>query len=321
MTGAPRSATAPPPPAADIRDHHITWPAADYPCRVLTPRAPAPGEPLLVLGGGLQTRHSWARLERRLSARHPLLIPDLPPARSPGRARTSLTWEDLTDAALSAVDQLRVPRFAVLAVSSGYPIGYRLAQRHPARVTHLMLFGASPRPGPRLAALIEEGLRREAAPRADDPPGTHRRTAADLVDVLTNTEAAADHLLIRAAARVMTDQLTAAPGDPLVRYVSDRGSLLLRDPLPPGGLTGVPTLVGVGEHDTATTVEDNRAVAATVSGSTFLVMRNADHLLHVERDADFAAALTLFLRGSPLDSLPHCTTEHFRSPPAARSGP
>ncbi|GGP77244.1 alpha/beta fold hydrolase [Streptomyces melanogenes] len=293
----------------DIRDHEIAWASAHYPCRVVTPRAPTEGEPLLVLGGGLQSRHSWARLERHLAPHRPLLIPDLPPARSPGQARASLTWDDLTAAALSAVDQLSVPRFAVLAVSSGYPIGYRLAQRHPDRVTRLMLFGAARHPSPRLAALIHEGLRREAAPPHADSPARRRHTAAELVNVLTNTQAAEHHLLIRAAARVMLDQLTASPHDPLVRYVFDRGFLLLRDPLPAGGITGVPALVGVGEHDTATTVEDNRAVAATIADATFLVMRNADHLLHLERDADFAAVLTRFLHGAPLDDLPDCTAE------------
>lgn len=297
---------------ADARDHHIAWPPAAFPCRVLTPRTPRAGEPLLVLGGGLQSRHSWARLERRLGPHRRLLIPDLPPARSPGQARTSLTWEDLTDAALTAADQLGIHRFAVLAVSSGYPIGYRLAQRHPGRVTRLMLFGAAPHPSPPLAALIREGLRREATAPAPTTSGGRRRTAADLVDVLTNKEAASEHLLIRAAARVMLDQLTASPYDPLVRYVSDRGSLLLSDPLPAGGLAGVPALVGVGEHDTATTVEDNRAVAATIADCAFLVMKHADHLLHLERDADFAAAVTLFLNDEPLHNLPHSTTEFLR---------
>ncbi|MFF3070229.1 alpha/beta fold hydrolase [Kitasatospora sp. NPDC057904] len=309
MTG---QALAPHPTETHVHDHHIAWPPAPYPCRVLTPRAPTSCEPLLVLGGGLQSRHSWARLERRLCPRHRVLIPDLPPARSPDQARTNLTWDDLTQAALAAADQLRIGRFAVLAVSSGYPVGYRLAQQHPDRVTRLMLFGAAPRPGPRLAALIREGLRREATAPPPATTGSQRRTAARLVDVLTNTRAAEDHLLVKAAARVMLDQLAASPQDPLIRYVVDRGSLLLSDPLPPGGLAGIPALVGVGENDTATTVEDNRAVAVTIADCTFLVMQHADHLLHLERDADFAAAITLFLHGESLGTLPHSTVERLR---------
>ncbi|MCX4546378.1 alpha/beta fold hydrolase [Streptomyces sp. NBC_01565] len=305
-------APAPPLSGADAHDHHIAWPPAAFACRVLTPRTPSTSEPLLVLGGGLQSRHSWARLERHLGPHHRLLIPDLPPARSPGQARSNLTWDDLTHAALTVADQLRIDRFAILAVSSGYPIGYRLAQQNSNRVTRLMLFGAAPRPSPRLAALIREGLRREATTAPPASASSRRRTAAQLVDVLTNTTAAAEHLLIKAAARVMLDQLNASPVDPLVRYVFDRGSLLLSDPLPTGGLAGIPTLVGVGEHDTTTTVEDNRAVAATIAGCTLLVMKYADHLLHLERDGDFAAAINLFLNDKPLHTLPHSTSEILR---------
>ncbi|MGX8903955.1 alpha/beta fold hydrolase [Streptomyces netropsis] len=297
---------------AGAHDHRIPWRAADYPCRTVVAPGPASAEPLLVLSGGLQTRHSWARFERHMAARFPLVIPDLPPARTPGQAAQSLSWDDLTDAALHAMDRLRIRRFAVLGVSSGYPIGYRLAQRHPDRVTRLMLFGASPRPAPRLAELISQGLLREVGARSAcsaEGPADRLRAARELVSVLTNTEAAERHLLIKAAGRVVLDQLAASADDPLIRYVHDRGFLLLRDPLPPGGIRGIPSLVGVGEFDTATTVADNRAVAATISRATFIVMKNADHLLHMERDADFATLVALFLAGRPLSTLRHCTIE------------
>ncbi|MEU9046206.1 MULTISPECIES: alpha/beta hydrolase [unclassified Kitasatospora] len=329
MTAPPRTVT--------VQDHAIAWRGTTYPCRLVTPCTADHAVPVLVLGGGLQDRHSWARLERHLADRHPLLIPDLPSAGPPGggavgpdgRRHPDLSWDDLTDAALRAPDHLGIERFATLGVSSGYPIAYRLAQDHPARVTHLMIFGAAPRPGARLTALIHEGLRREAdsrqghrdrhvdrhvdqaalqgpcagrtaRPRTLAAPASHREAAEQLVGLLTNPRAGRRVLMIRAAARVLLNQLTSSAQDPLVRYVRDRGHLLLDGLLPPGGIRRTPALVGVGEHDTITTVADNRAVAGTITDVTFAVMEDADHLLHMERDRDFADLIGRFLHQQPL---------------------
>ncbi|MEU3910309.1 alpha/beta hydrolase [Streptomyces sp. NPDC029721] len=298
---------ASPPTTASFQagDERISWRTTAFYCRTITPAAIPARAPLLVLGGGLQTRHSWARLEQRLAPHHPLLIPDLPPARAPGTDQ--LNWDDLTDAALHTLDQLGVARAAVLAVSSGYPVGYRLAQRHPGRISHLMLFGASPKPARRLAALIREGLHRidQAAPA----PPARAYEAERLVALLTNPQAAGRNLLMRAAAKVLRHHLLAAPDDPLTAYIRDRGALLLDQPLPPGGIDGVPALVGVGAHDTTTTVADNRAVAATIRGARFAVLDDCDHLLHMERDAEFATLIAHFLRRNDTAPLPGCTTE------------
>ncbi|MFJ8621901.1 alpha/beta fold hydrolase [Kitasatospora sp. NPDC093550] len=307
--------TAPPRTATTAEDHLVPWRGTTYPCRLVTPGTGPYAAPLLVLGGGLQDRRSWARLERHLADRHPLLIPDLPPARTPGRGHADLGWDDLTGAALRAADHLGIERFAALGVSSGYPVAYRLAQRHPSRVSHLMIFGAAPRAGARLTALIHEGLRREAALRGHEaregahaaradrlgtPLGSHREAAERLVGLLTNPRAGRQVLEIRAAARVLLNQLTSSPHDPLVRYVRERGHLLLDGLLPPGGIRHTPALVGVGEHDTITGVDDNRAVADTITDVTFAVMDDADHLLHMERDRDFADLISRFLHGQPL---------------------
>ncbi|MFI5642881.1 alpha/beta fold hydrolase [Streptomyces goshikiensis] len=294
-------------------DLHVPWRGAHFPCRLVTPHAPTEAAPLLILGGGFQDRHSWGRLERRLGHIHPMIIPDLPPAHPP--AGPHLTWADLTDAALTAADHARFDVFAALGGSSGYPIAYRLAQQHPGRITHLLLFGASPRTAPALTALITRSMRRPAShtrtgltdaaapqPRVTGPrqrAGHHEDAANSLVGILTNARAGRDILPIRAAARLLRNQLAAATEDPLARYVADRGRLLLDSPLPDGRITGVPGLVGVGEHDTVTTIDDNRAVAATIDNVIFTIVADADHLLYLEQDAAFAGIVTRFLTSTP----------------------
>lgn len=292
---------------ADLR---VPWRGAHFPCRLVTPNTPTEAAPVLILGGGFQDRCSWSRLERRLGHLHPMIIPDLPPAHP--SSGPHLTWSDLTDAALAAADHARADSFAALGGSSGYPIAYRLGQQHPDRITHLLLFGASPRPSPALTALITRsmhqlgshphtGLPDVAAvpqPHVTGPRqqvGHHEDAANSLVDILTNARAGRDVLPMRAAARLLRNQLAAAAEDPLARYIADRGRLLLDSPLPDGRITGVPCLVGVGEHDTVTSIDDNRAVAATIDNATFTIVSDADHLLYLEQDAEFADIVTSFL--------------------------
>ncbi|MFJ5811593.1 alpha/beta fold hydrolase [Streptomyces sp. NPDC093093] len=296
-------------------DRVIHWRGGRYLCRLVTPQTETARQPVLVLSGGLQNRLSWARLERSLGTQHTLLIPDLPQANPSERPQARLTWKDLTDAALEAPTQLGFEHFAALGVSSGYPIAYRLAQQHPDRVSDLLVFGASLQPGPGLTALLQEGLQRQAASslRRDEEPGPvttstegtrprlrHQESVEKLVNLLTNQEAARHTFTIRAAARVLRNQLADSPLDPLVAYVADRGHLLLDSPLPQGGIDQVRTLVGVGEHDNVTTVEDNRSVASTIRDATFVIMKHTDHLMHMERDSDFAELITRFLHQHPL---------------------
>ncbi|MFJ7592220.1 alpha/beta fold hydrolase [Streptomyces sp. NPDC097617] len=295
-------------------DLNVPWRGAHFPCRLVTPHAPYRAAPLLILGGGFQDRYSWGRLERRLGHLHPMIIPDLPPAHPP--VGPHLTWADLTEAAIAAADHARFDVFAALGGSSGYPIAYRLAQQHPGRITHVLLFGASPRPSPALTALITRSMRRPGShtrtglpdaavgpqPRVTGPrqrAGHHEDAANSLVDILTNARAGRDILPIRAAARLLRNQLAAAAEDPLARYVADRGRLLLDAPLPDGRITGIPCLVGVGEHDTVTTIDDNRAVAATIDNAVFTIVADADHLLYLEQDAEFAGIVTRFLTPTP----------------------
>ncbi|MEU4348194.1 alpha/beta hydrolase [Streptomyces sp. NPDC023838] len=292
---------------ADIDNHHFDHDGMSYGCRVVTPRRPA-GEPLLVIAGGMQDMYSWARLERRLGSQHQILIheiPDVDPA--PDKA---YNWEALSSAVVRTLDTLGIPTCCVLGPSAGYPVAYRLAQKHPQRVSRLILMGASAHPVTAVTDVVREGQRRlalhgPAAPRSPDD-ADHARDVERVVSVLVNADAARTITPVRAAARVLFNRLYTAPWDPLVHYASARGHLLFEGMLPPGGLSGVPTLVCTGEYDTTTTPEQNREIAATIEGAVFLLMKNADHLLHMERDAEFADLVSRFLTGASLLDLPYC---------------
>ncbi|MDT8913703.1 alpha/beta hydrolase [Amycolatopsis sp. PS_44_ISF1] len=298
-----------------VVDHIVTWGSHGFSCRDLSPRSGAPRSSLLIIGGGFQARETWKPLETRLGGRYRLLIPELPQAGTADAGTGTLSWDDLTDAALRVLDQLGIDRFAVLGVSSGYPIAYRLAQQHSDRVSRLLLFGTTLTTGPHILEVLREGLRREAAvhhphnaaadhhtspedPQLGPPtPASLRDAAHQLAGALTNPRAYHRNIRIRAAARLLTERLVKTGEDPLVRFVANRGRLQLEDPLVHGRVAHVPALVGVGEYDSTTTLEDNRAVADTIDNATLIVLQDTDHLLYLEREAEFAGLVERFLEG------------------------
>ncbi|MFB7629670.1 alpha/beta fold hydrolase [Streptomyces sp. NPDC056149] len=99
----------------------------------------------------------------------------------------------------------------------------------------------------------------------------------------------------------MRDSQSAA-----LRYATCHERLLDTDFCPPGGISGVPALVFTGEHDCTSTPAENEAVAATIEDCTFLLLRDADHMAHLEREAEYADLVTRFLRDQPVHGLPYC---------------
>ncbi|MFD7612469.1 alpha/beta fold hydrolase [Streptomyces sp. NPDC059828] len=321
---------------ADEEMHELSWLGTRYACRVLIPRGTPASEPLLIIGGVLQDMHSWPRLERRLAGHQAIVFVELPGVGNSQSLPDEFTWEDLTEAAVHAMDALRILRFNVMGGSAGAPIAYRVARQHPDRTTRLVLIGATPRLSPRVSDLVKAGQRRfdrlyrPGVPPVDD--ATHEESARQVVELLMNTTAAAEVSQSRMVSRMLHRQLLEFPRQALLRFADYHQRLIIdRELLPPGGIQGVKALVLTGEHDQASPPDQGRAVAATITGSTFLLMKNADHLVHIEREAEFADLISRFLTDAPLDALPYCTlpehlaepggTARARRPPAATCAP
>jgi pimeloyl-ACP methyl ester carboxylesterase len=89
--------------------------------------------------------------------------------------------------------------------------------------------------------------------------------------------------------------------------VADHNRRLMRhewyrpEPVPP-----VPTLVFTGEHDSLTPPAMGRALAAELPGAAFTTVRDADHLVHMERIEEFTDLISRFLTDCPIDGLPYC---------------
>ncbi|MFF4953380.1 alpha/beta fold hydrolase [Streptomyces chattanoogensis] len=292
-----------------------------YACRVLTSRRRYGTEPLVLIGGALQDMYSWPRLERRLTAHTTLVLMDLPGTGNAGDLDAGAGFEILAEAAGHAIERLALGPVNVLGASYGAPIAYRLAQSRPDLVARLLLAGATPRVGPRLTAVVRQGLELVGSHSrpADEP--ARRDYARNVVDVLVNSATRHEVAQGAAVARLLERQLLRTSQSAALRYAACHERLLDTDLYPPGGIAGVPALVFTGEHDCASSPEENSAVAATISDCAFALIRDADHMAHLEREAEYADLVTRFLRDQPVQGLPYCRYPQAKGPgrPACQS--
>ncbi|GGX80523.1 alpha/beta fold hydrolase [Streptomyces fructofermentans] len=291
----------------------LEWRGLRYTCRVITSDRPPVTEPLLLLGGALQDMYAWPRLERRLGAHMPLVLVDLPGVGTADDLPAEQGFDALAEAALHVVDRLGLDRINLLGASYGAPIAYRAALSRPSLIKRLVLAGATHRMNPRLVSDCEQVWRARAA-LADVTDGTlsdagSYEIAERAVATLLNTTRREQVSQAPTVARLLHRQFARITPAEARRHAVCHQRLLGPDPLPSESIEAVRALVFTGEHDDVSTPEENRAVAAAIAGSTFLLVRDADHMVHLEREAEYADLVLRFLTDRPLDGL------HYTTPP------
>lgn len=104
--------------------------------------AGAPDAPTLLLLHGFPTSsHMFRTLMPLLEDRFHLVAPDLPGfgfSDAPPRTEFAYTFEHLAEVIERFTEKLGLARYAVYVFDYGAPIGFRLAARHPERVTAIV---------------------------------------------------------------------------------------------------------------------------------------------------------------------------------------
>ena len=103
------------------------------------------GEPdaptLVLLHGFPSASHMFRELIPLLADRFHLVAPDLPgfgKSDMPARGDFDYTFEQLTDVIERLTERLGLDRFALYVFDYGASIGFRLATRHPERITAII---------------------------------------------------------------------------------------------------------------------------------------------------------------------------------------
>jgi pimeloyl-ACP methyl ester carboxylesterase len=102
-----------------------------------SPDSPA----LLLLHGFPSSSHMFRDLIPELSSKFRVIAPDLPgfgQSAQPDRETFAYTFENLTGIIDGFTHKLGLTRFAIYVFDYGAPIGFRLAMRHPERITAII---------------------------------------------------------------------------------------------------------------------------------------------------------------------------------------
>jgi len=271
--------------------------------RVLVNPAPAL-PPVLLVGGAMQRKEGWGRLEAQLHRESTVVTVDLPGWGGAGLLPAQFGMGFLADSLAALLRTAGLGAVHVFGGSYGSAVAYHLAQRHPSLVRRTALFGALGRiphaMRPRLTRTI--GLLRE---------GMRDRFAEEVVDAMLNHD---PHIALarRGTVERILHAVFRAIG-PLEAAQYEQNTLRL---LAPGRFDlspppGEPLLFGVGEHDSFTTVRDCRAFAQACPGSAFVRLRDSDHPVHLRCPDELAALLLRFFRAQDLHGLPGCHSVEY----------
>jgi pimeloyl-ACP methyl ester carboxylesterase len=104
--------------------------------------AGASGAPTLVLLHGFPSAsHMFRELIPLLADRFHIVAPDLPgfgKSDMPARGDFDYTFEHITDVIDRLTEVLGLDRFALYVFDYGAPVGFRIATRHPERITAII---------------------------------------------------------------------------------------------------------------------------------------------------------------------------------------
>jgi len=96
---------------------------------------------LLLLHGFPSSSHMFRNLIPLLADRFHIVAPDLPGfgfSQSPPRSQFKYTFDNLATVIEAFTEVVRLQRYALYVFDYGAPVGYRLAMKHPERVTAIL---------------------------------------------------------------------------------------------------------------------------------------------------------------------------------------
>jgi pimeloyl-ACP methyl ester carboxylesterase len=254
-------------------------------------------EPLVILGGSSQDRFSWLRYERLLLEHtSSMLTVELPGYGDADPLPAEYGMDFLADAVCQAIDELSPGPVNLFGGCFGGLIALQLARRQPERIARLMLLGVAGEMAPEYVVSARRWTKLADAGRFDD-------VAEDMIRQFMTPP----HLgFVRrrdVVERLLRQGFATRKASTLTKGITHRERLLSHPWSLPAAAPRCPVLVTAGEHDLYTPPAAGRRVARGL-GAPFATIKEADHLVHIERDTDVAELMARFFTDRPIEHLP-----------------
>jgi pimeloyl-ACP methyl ester carboxylesterase len=296
---AVRSGPVPPPVPERVEERRLTFGGFAYECRIVHQEAPQT-QPLVLLGGSSQNRYSWQGHEKWLAPLATLVTVDLPGYGTADFLPARYDMNFLAGAVRHLLVEIGMPRVNLFGGCFGEVVGLRFAQLHPEFVERIVFCGAAKR---------LPDLYTDAVPRLTDTleRGEIDAAADGLVRLFMSNPGAGQVRKHAAVARLLHRQFLNQTPDEVRKAVEHNTRLMTHGCYEPLPVPAVPSLVFTGEYDTLCTPQMGRELAATMPATLFTTVKEADHLVTVERREESSELIGRFCTDRPIDDLPYCT--------------
>ena len=239
-----------------------------------------PGPAIVLLHDGLLSAVTWDEVWAPLASRHEVIRYD---RRSYGRSELPAKSYSSTEDLRKLLTHLKVEHVVIVGSSSGGALAIDFAIAHPEMVDGLFLIGPVLHGLPYTASFIERGARNNEPMQRDDIRGVAKNWSEDRFLIAGPNEGARrriyEKLLANSEKLKFDNHFEQSLSPPASKRLSEVKAL---------------TLILAGEADIADVRAHCAAIHAGIRESTLEVIKNAGHLIQLEKPGEVVGRIEDF---------------------------
>ena len=257
--------------------------------------------PMVIIGGAFQNFNSYKYCVEQLFDAGPIILIDLPSMGAnqqisnvdTGISAGTLELEDLAAMLGQWLEQMQLPKVAILGMSLGSVVASCLADQHPELVDRMILMGVMQKTRKSWRMLLEESLHLMKEQRMDE-------FGQAVILYLVNHARLTETRMSPTAKRLFFKQMSEFTATEQDRYDINCNRLLR--------LTNVPipqckVLVACGQYDSFTLPHENANFALQCPNMQYVQIAAADHVPQLQRRKETMHLFATFLRDEPVNQL------------------